>query len=130
MLTIPLEHVCDLILKARAYDANIEDIEGEKETEFHEEEMEEEMEEYGEPEDSSEDELISFIEGLNEDEQLDLVALVWIGRGDFDGDDWADVREEARDAKTGPTSRYLLGMPLLGDYLEEGLAALGYSCES
>lgn len=27
------------------------------------------------------------------------------------------------------TANYLLGMPLLGDYLEGGLALLGHSCE-
>ena len=28
-----------------------------------------------------------------------------------------------------PTARYLIGTPLLGDYLSEGLAQFGYSCE-
>ncbi len=71
-------------------------------------------------------ELRSEIESLSEDEQAALVALVWIGRGDFDAEDWEEAKATARDRATGPTSRYLMEMPLLGDYLEEGAAALGF----
>src|SRR5581483_2658577 len=67
-------------------------------------------------------ELTGIIQGLNEDEQVDLVALAWLGRGDGDIDDWADIRMEAARAHNRHTARYLLGMPLLGDHLAEGLA--------
>jgi hypothetical protein len=75
------------------------------------------------------EELTSFIAAMSEDEQIDLVALAWLGRGDYTADDWASVREEAARAHNDKTALYLLGTPLLSDYLEEGLGLLGYSCE-
>ena len=57
------------------------------------------------------------------------MALTWIGRGDYDADDWDDVLDEVRDVREQHTVQYLLGTPLLADYLEEGLAQFGLSCE-
>ena len=74
-------------------------------------------------------ELIAMIRGLNEDEQVDLVALTWLGRGDGDLDDWQEIRAEAARAHNRRTAEYLLGIPLLGDYLEEALTQIGYSPE-
>jgi len=74
-------------------------------------------------------ELLAMIRGLNEDEQIDLVALAWLGRGDGDLDDWDDIRAEASRAHNKRTAEYLLGIPLLGDLLEEGLALFGHSIE-
>jgi len=74
-------------------------------------------------------ELTAIIRGLNQDEQIDLVALAWLGRGDGDLDNWDDIRAEASRAHNRRTAEYLLGMPLLGDYLEEALAQLGHCSE-
>jgi hypothetical protein len=54
--------------------------------------------------------------------------LAWVGRGDYAADQWAEAVAEARQRPTGPTSRYLLGIPVLADYLDEGLAAFELSC--
>jgi hypothetical protein len=70
-------------------------------------------------------ELRAAIFGLNEDEQVDLVTLAWLGRGDGGLEDWDDLRAEAARAHNRRTASYLLGMPLLSDYLEEGLSQLG-----
>ena len=70
-------------------------------------------------------ELRAAIFGLNEDEQVDLVTLAWLGRGDGGVEDWDDLRAEAARAHNRRTASYLLGMPLLSDYLEEGLSQLG-----
>jgi hypothetical protein len=75
------------------------------------------------------EELTSLIDSLSEDEQIDLVALAWLGRDDNEASDWAEVRDEAARAHNRRTSSYLLGMPLLSDFLEEGLSMLGRSCE-
>jgi hypothetical protein len=75
------------------------------------------------------EELTSLINSLSEDEQIDLVALTWLGRDDYSAEDWEEVRQEASRAHNNRTASYLLGMPLLGDFLEEGLSLLGYSCE-
>ncbi|WP_454621080.1 DUF3775 domain-containing protein [Bradyrhizobium cenepequi] len=74
-------------------------------------------------------ELTAIIRGLNEDEQIDLVALTWLGRGDGDLDEWDDLRAEAARAHNRRTAEYLLGIPLLGDYLEEALSQFGHSVE-
>jgi hypothetical protein len=74
-------------------------------------------------------ELRGFIGALNEDEQIDLVALTWLGRGDGTIADWDELRAEASRAHNKRTATYLLGIPLLADYLEEGLAQFGLSCE-
>ena len=74
-------------------------------------------------------EITAFIGSLSEDEQADLVALAWLGREDNTADDWNDVRQEAWRARNNRTASYLLGIPLLGDYLEEGLSTLGISVE-
>jgi hypothetical protein len=79
--------------------------------------------------DPARSELSAMIRGLNEDEQIDLVALVWLGRGDGDIADWADIRREADRAHNRRTAQYLIGMPLLSDYLEEALSQFGHSAE-
>lgn len=75
------------------------------------------------------DELLDFIEGLNEDEQTELVAIAWIGRGTYTIDEWEDAAETARLEHSGNTAEYVLGQPKIADYLEEGLSQLGFSCD-
>jgi hypothetical protein len=75
------------------------------------------------------DELTGFINALDEDEQIDLVALAWFGREDNAVEDWDELRAEASRAHNKRTAAYLLGMPLLGDHLEEALSQFGYSHE-
>jgi len=79
--------------------------------------------------DSTLAELKEFIHDLNEDEQVSLVALAWIGRGSFGPDELDDALETARAERTNRTEDYLIGIPLLSDYLEEALDRLGYSVE-
>ena len=77
--------------------------------------------------DPLEQELEAALTALNIDEQLDLIALMWLGRGDFSS--FAEARKEAADMRTKRIPSYLIGTPQLGDYLEEGLAQLGISLE-
>jgi hypothetical protein len=81
--------------------------------------------------DSVADELASFIRALNEDEQIDLVALMWLGRGDGTIEEWDQLRARSTERRSGyrnprrETVRYVLGEPLLGDLLAEGLDKFG-----
>lgn len=75
------------------------------------------------------DELISAIRELNRDEQIELVALAWVGRGSFTPEQWVEAVAEARDAHNNHTAEYLTGIPLLSNYLEEGLEVMGDSSE-
>jgi hypothetical protein len=74
-------------------------------------------------------ELVEFIRDLDVDEQAALVALAWIGRGDFEAEDWKSAVEAAGERHEGPTWKYLIGMALLPDYLQDALSAYGRSCE-
>ena len=74
-------------------------------------------------------ELSGFIQDLNVDEQIDLVAMMWLGRGDGDLDNWKDLRSEASRAHNNRTASYLIETPMLADYLEEALSQFGMSPE-
>ncbi len=74
-------------------------------------------------------ELVAVINSMTVDEQVDLVALTWLGRGDGDIDDFGDLRAEAARAHNRRTAAYLLGIPLLADYLDEAISQFGISCE-
>lgn len=74
-------------------------------------------------------EITGFINALTEDEQVDLVTLAWLGRGDGTIEEWDGLRQEAERAHNDRTAAYLLGMPLLSDQLEDALSEFGCSCE-
>jgi hypothetical protein len=61
------------------------------------------------------------IEDLEPDQQMSLVALLWLGRGDFSISEWQAALKEAEDSWNDHTADYLIGTPLLSDYLAEGL---------
>ncbi len=126
-LTVSPEKVCFIVIKAREFDAKdivTEPDPGSNPTDDGEAAV---LEDHGD--DPVFQELTSFIDALTDDEQIDLVALTWLGRDDYEAGDWASVRDEAAREHNRRTSRYLLGMPLLADFLEEGLSMLGHSCE-
>lgn len=70
----------------------------------------------------------NFIDGLNIDDQCQMVALAWVGRGSFAAADWNEAVTTATQQHNTRTGEYLLGMPLLSDYLEEGLNQFDLSC--
>tara|TARA_B100000315_G_scaffold131442_1_gene120995 strand:+ start:87 stop:506 length:420 start_codon:yes stop_codon:yes gene_type:complete len=132
ILGVAVEKVCDLITHVRAYDAKLEEVDPDETSEPTGDELGEDIEDGIEPyhADPARDELMAFIDALNEEEQVNLVALAWMGRGDFVASEWAEALETARDARWDHTDTYLLGIPLLGDYLVEALTALGYDYEA
>ena len=71
--------------------------------------------------------LLGAIEDLDEDEQAELVALAWTGRGDFDAASWPEAVRTARERREGSTARYLIQMETLAENLDDGLAAFGLS---
>lgn len=74
----------------------------------------------------AEGELRGLVDRMADDEQAALVAVMWIGRGAFDAEDWQEAFETALAEATIPTADYLIGTPHLADNLEAGLEALGY----
>ena len=125
-LTISPETVCFIIVKAREFDAKDAVTEPDPASNPTDDRDAAVLEDH--EDDPVVEELTSLIDALSVDGQIDLVALMWLGRDDYSADDWPSVRAEAARAHTGRTAAYLLGNPLLGDFLEEGLSMLGYSC--
>jgi hypothetical protein len=81
------------------------------------------------PDDMTEDALRLFIDELNDDEQAALIALTWIGRGDYGPEDWEEARSLAAERNESEPASYLLQMDMLGDLLAEGVASFGLSIE-
>ncbi len=126
-LTISPEKVCFAIVKARALDAKDIATDIGDSSNASDDAMIAVLEDRRD--DPVMEELARFIAALNEDEQIDLVTLAWLGRGDGSVEEWSDLRSEASRAHNRRTAQYLIGIPLLADYLEEGLSQLGRSCE-
>ena len=73
-------------------------------------------------------EFCSAVNDLEPDQQAVLVALMWIGRGDYEAEDWKQACEDAAEQKTISTARYLLTTPQAADFIQEGLAEFNLSC--
>lgn len=148
MLEMDSDKVCYIVVKVREYeeegliraefdeDDEGSDLqmgeEGEDDGELEDEEgfvaLEDQEEDEEESDDTYLEELTNFIQNLDEEEQIELIALTWIGRGDYEKEEWDAAIEAARERHNERTPQYLLGMPVLADYLEEGLAAFDLSC--
>ena len=128
MLTIPLRKLGFIIAKAREFDAEIP-IDPDAASGSNPADDDERQILLDTPDNSTRDELRDAIDGLNVDEREELLALTWLGRGDYDAKEWPEALRQARAAATATETEYLLGTPLLGDYLEEGASALGVSPE-
>ena len=125
-LSIATEKICFLIVKAREFDVKDAVTDPDDASNATDDGMISVLEDHGD--DPAEDEIRGFIGAMNEDEQIDLVALSWLGRGDGTIGDWDEIRDQAAQAHNKRTAAYLLGIPLLADYLEEALSQFGLSC--
>jgi hypothetical protein len=125
-LSISPEKICFIVVKAREFDLQDLAIDLDDSSDAMDPSLVPESESHSDP---TFRELRAFINALTEDEQIDLVALTWLGRGDGSLDEWDDLREEASRAHNKRTADYLLAKPFLPDHLEEGLAAFGSSCD-
>ncbi len=126
-LVTPLEKICYLIVKAREFDAKVDVIEPDPGSNPSDDDARGVLEDY--PDDPTYQELAGALDLLNDDERIEVLALTWVGRGDFDVGEWGGALEQARTVHNRRETGYLTETPLLGDYLEEGLSLLGYSCE-
>ena len=128
MLVIPLERLAFIIAKAREFDAEVP-VEPDAATGSDPPDDDERQVLLDTPDNPSEQELCDAIDGLGPPERQELLALMWLGRGDYDADSWPEALREARDRTIASVTDYLVGTPLLGDFLEEGASALGLSLE-
>ena len=119
-MNLPLDKVSFIILKAREYDVKEEGVDPDTGSNAIDDGQTDVL--TNTQEDSVREELLSAIRSLNEDERLRLVALAWLGRGTYSKEEWREAVATARSEHSRRTAEYLLGLPLLGDYLEDGLA--------
>jgi hypothetical protein len=126
-LTVSPEKVCFIIIKLREYLAKDEITEPNPASNPTDDNQRGVLENHSD--DPVVEEITSLLNSMSLDEQVDLVALAWLGRGDYQPEDWEELRAEALRAHNERIATYLLGMPLLPDFLEEGLSSLGLSCE-
>lgn len=127
MPTVATDKVCHLIVKAREFDAQDVETDPDSASNAADDRAVSVLEEHAD--DPTEAELRAFIDALDEDEKAEMVALLWLGRGDADVSEWRDLLQQAREAANDRTADYLLGEPLLADHLQDGLSAFGLSCE-
>jgi hypothetical protein len=125
-LSISLETVCRIIIRAREYEAQVPAVDPDDGSNPTDDDDVEVLED--ENNTAVEEELMTIIDDLAEDEQQELVALALVGRGTFDASEWDEAMEAAAD-EMRDVSGYLMGLPMLSSYLEAGLAAFDVSCD-
>ena len=127
MLTIPLENLAFIIIKAREFDAEVPPVDEDSGSNPSDDAEWDVLQ--ASADNPTYQELVDAINGLGNPERIELLALTWLGRGDYAKEEWRDAVEEARRIHDEKETQYLIGTPLLADYLEEGLSQLGYSLE-
>jgi hypothetical protein len=75
------------------------------------------------------EEIEATVKDLEPDQEAELVALMWLGRGDYELDEWSIAVEEAEAELTDHTAQYILAHPMVADHLLEGLIQQGYACD-
>ncbi len=125
-LSISSEKVCFLIDKAREFDVEEGNSDPDSGSNATDNGMIDVLEEGGE--NAVEQEIRVFIAEMDEEEKADLIGLLRLGRGDCTLEEWDDMRTEGFEEHAGNVAAYLMGEPMLGDHLEEGLSQFGMSC--
>lgn len=127
-LSVPLEAVCRLIIRARELEAQVPAIETDEDADPTDSDdglavLEDEANE------SVEAEMMAALDELADDQIAEVLALAWVGRGTYDASEWDEALEEASDPNSEDPIDQLLDMPMLAAYLDAGLAAFDMSCE-
>ena len=129
-LRISSEKVCALIEAAREVAGKVPSTAGDHTTTGDDSELEtiEDPEGIGEDEDARRREIVEFIAGLNVEEQTDLLALILLGRGDYDVSEWDAAVAEAEGRIAAREPDYMIGDAALPEYLGDGLDAFDKTC--
>ena len=130
-LRISTEKVCGFIEAARELAGKVPSTAGDRTTTGDDSGLVtlEEPEGLGEDEDARRREIVEFVAGLNVEEQADLLALIWLGRGDYDLAEWDDAVAEAEARIAARDPDYMIGDAALPQYLGDGLEAFGRTCD-
>ena len=130
-LRISSDKVCAFIEAARELAGKMPSTAGDRTTTGDDSKLAtiDEPEGIGEDEDARRREAVEFIAGLNVEEQTDLLALIWLGRGDYDIGEWEDAVAEAEARIAARDPDYMIGDSALPEYLGDGLEAFSLACD-
>ena len=131
-LRISTEKVCALIEAAREIAGKVPSTSGDRTTSGDDSRLETIIDEPGQDiyeRDDRRRQMVELIAGLNVEEQTDLLALIWLGRGDYDIAEWQDALAEAEARIAARDPDYMIGDAALPQYLGDGLEACGRSCD-
>ena len=128
-LQTSLETICRIIIRAREMEAQVPAIETDDEEDPTDSDDDRAVLE-DEANEAVEAEMLAVIEDLADDQQAEVLALAWIGRGTYDASEWEEALEEAADPGNESIVDQLLEMPMLAAYLDAGLAAFDLSCDA
>lgn len=119
-LTLTPDSAFAILLKAREFDVKVDQTDPDSGSNPTDDTSIDALE-FG-PSDATQAELVSAISDLNDDEQRDLVALILLGRGDFALGEWSEAKRAAGDIGRQQIARFVTEIPLVSDFLEEGLS--------
>jgi hypothetical protein len=125
---LSVEKACFIIVKAREYHAKTEPDDLEAGSNAADDKMVEILEDN--PDDPTFEELVGAVESLNDEERAELLALFWLGRGDFEKMNWRSGLKQAAEFDGKQAARYIVSHPMASDHIESGLEAFGQSCEA
>ena len=125
-LSISSEQVCYLIVKMREFDVQDIDTDPGDSSNPSDDRMVSVLEDHAD--NPVVQEIRAFVDAMADEEKADLVALLQLGRGDREMDEWQALHDEAMREYADHAAGYLLGQPQASDYLEEGLSQFGFSC--
>ncbi|MEH3106584.1 MAG: DUF3775 domain-containing protein [Sphingomonas fennica] len=127
-LSVSLETICRLIVRAREMEAQVPAIETEEDADPTDSD-----DPFAVLEDEAntgvEEEITALLEDLGEDQLAEVLALAWVGRGTYDASEWQDALDEANDSDAESPITQLLDMPTLAANLDAGLSAFDLSCD-
>lgn len=128
MLQISKAKITRIIDYARDYDSRTSNWDDAGQDEFQDKSAYGFQEEFAG--NTTDTELTEFVSSLNKAERASLIALALIGRGRFQPEEVDQAIASVSSETVSRTGDYLLAIPMVGEYLEEGLGKLGYAVEN
>jgi hypothetical protein len=126
-LSISPEKVAYLIIKAREFDVQDANSDPGSGSNSMDDGMIDVLEDHGD--NPVQQEIRAFVGALSDDEKADLIALMQLGREDGTMEEWEAMRAQGLREHGGRVAAYLLGQPLVSNYLEDGLQQFDVSIE-
>ncbi len=126
-LHIPLETLCGIITMAREFQAKEEVVIPETPASPTDDWAMQVLADHSD--DYNLREFRDTVGDLSQRQRAELIALMWLGRGDYSLDEWEDAVDQAIGDFSVRAGEYVLAHPMVADHFIDALSALGLSCE-